>query len=752
MSNLPHALSLFIQRAHSLAEILQHTVRLITEEMGTDVCSIYLLEPGTRSLVLTATEGLSPSAVGKVRLELGEGLTGRAVQEMRALAVEDASSHPGYRYFPETEEERFHSFLAVPLSIQTRPVGAIVVQTSTTRSYREDEIQTLTTIAAQLVGVVENARLVEALERQHADRYLDGLATWSEGTGRTDLPDETLRGTAVSAGIAIGPVVRRGMTDVSVDNLERSSEGYEAEWSRVETAISLTRRDIARIQEAAEKETDEEHALIFSSHLLVINDPVVHDQIRGRLREGHPAERAVWDTVERFVEKLASVSDAYIRDRVEDLYDLRQRLLSHTGSEHFERNLGEKVVVAPTIAPSLVIELKAEGARGIVSLHGGATSHGALLARSMGIPAVTGVGAAARRIAPGELVVLDGGAGKLVRSPSAETLARYEARAHELSERARSTRRFFSLPGKTADGRSVSLRANVSVTADLRTASEVGADGVGLYRTEFPFLIRERFPTLQEQVRIYEKVFEHFPRGPARFRLLDLGGDKLVPVEGIEADRDPFRGFRSLRLLLSHPEILREQVAAFVRAAAGRPVEILIPMVTTLPHLREAIALIRDAAADAPAGSVSIGAMIEVPAAVTLAGAFARECDFLAIGSNDLVQYTLAVDRENERAASEDDPYHPAVLNAIAQVIAGSHEHEKPVTLCGEMASERRFAALLIALGIDALSLAPGAIPELKRLLSETDITPVEEARDSILAIETGGEIRSALAHLLGEG
>lgn len=758
--NIPHSLSLVIQRSHSLSEILDSAVRLIAREMGMDVCSIYLLDPTDQQLRLTATHGLDKSSLGKVTMRLGEGLTGRVVKELRSLAVEDASSHPGYLYFPETREEQFHSYLGVPMAIRNRPVGAIVVQTRDRRNYEVDEIQTLSTISAQLVGVVENARLIDALDRgREGIRYLREARMWQAGgrpTSGERAEDLVFQGCAASPGIAIGTAVLRGAQDITIESFERPLLSENEERQLAQGAFEKTRAEIAAIQAAAELEIDEEHALIFTSHLLLLNDTTVHEQIEKRIRNRAPAHSAIFETLEGFASRLRQVPDPYIQERMEDIYDLRSRLLSHLGqSETRSGGMGDRIVVTQGIAPSLVVELKAQGARGIITARGGPTSHGVLLARSMGIPAVTGVADAVSTIQSGDMLILDAESGKVILAPSRATLGGYEAKLGELAAMRNAALKFRDLPARTRDGRRIELQANISVTADLAAARENSAEGIGLYRTEFPFLIREEFPTRAEQVRIYRRVYDYYPDGPVRFRLLDLGGDKLLPGSTLQADRDPFRGYRSLRLLLDHPDILATQVEAFIEAAGPRPVEIIIPMVTSMPELRRALTLVREAV-DRASGSfepaVRIGAMIEVPAAVELAGSIAAEVDFLSIGSNDLIQYTLAADRENEKASTEDDPYHPAVLRSIRRVVEAGHSRGATVTLCGELAGRRRLALALVAMNIDALSLAPGAIPELKRLFASSTIGPLSESLDEILALDTSSEIRVALERFVPEG
>src|SRR5690606_17722905 len=354
------------------------------------VCSIYLIEPPSGKLVLRATHGLDKSAVDNVRLEPGEGLTGTVVKELRTIAVEDASVHPNFVYFPETGEERYKSFLGVPMAIRNRAVGALVVQSTERRPYNQEEVQMLYTIAAQLVGVVESARLIEALDRgDEGVQYLNEVRAWHStfyGTGISKANDIVLHGSAASPGIAIAEVVIRGAFELRSSDRKISSLGEDTERTRVRGALERTRDELLRIQKEAEKQADEEHALIFSSHLLLLNDSVLLGRIDDLIRRGATAAVAVDQALGEFEARLGQVSDPYILDRLEDIRDLRSRLLGHLlYAGRYSPMVSDRVVVSGGTPPSLVVELKAKGARALVTEHGGATSHGALLARSMGI-------------------------------------------------------------------------------------------------------------------------------------------------------------------------------------------------------------------------------------------------------------------------------------------------------------------------------------------------------------------------------
>jgi phosphotransferase system enzyme I (PtsP) len=504
-----------------------------------------------------------------------------------------------------------------------------------------------------------------------------------------------------------------------------------------------------RVQVAAAREIDEEHALIFASHLLLLNDPMLLGRIDQEIARGVSAPLAIDAVLEEFEARLRLVPDVYIQEKIDDIDDLRSRLLDHALDTGSRMRVGGGIVLTSRIPPSLVIELKTEGAQALVTEIGGASSHGILLARAMGIPAVTGIAEMLTAVRPDDRLVVDGTTGVVVVRPSEDTLARYEADRRRAEHARTEHAKFRDVLGRTADGVRVTLQANVGVASDLVVARENGAEGVGLYRTEFPFIVRDAFPTLGEQIKIYRNAYESFPVGRIHFRILDLGGDKFVAGGPIATARSAFHGYRSIRVLFDHPDVLRDQAQALALAAADRPLRILIPMVSSLEDLRRVKTIIAEAIAgiDEPRAqrAPEIGAMIEVPAAVELAGDIAKEVDFLSIGTNDLMQYALVVDREDPRMAPLSDPYHPAILRMIARVAAAGRAADKAVGVCGEIAMRPDVALALIALGVDSLSVVPTAIPELKQALAGARLEPMRRAIAAILTLSDASSVAAAL-------
>jgi phosphotransferase system enzyme I (PtsP) len=625
-------------------------------------------------------------------------------------------------------------------------VGALVLQRSGPEKFPAEDIETLTTICAQLVGIIENARIIDALDR--GERPTPRAPPPARAAERQD-GERMLRGVAASPGIAIGPAVFRGAYRLDLSARELPAGEPDAERARVRMAFEKARNDLLRVQIAAAREIDEEHAFIFASHLLLLNDPTLLRRIDEEIGRGVSAPLAIDAALEEFESRLRLVPDEYIREKIDDVDDLRTRLLDHVLHSGNRARFGAQIVLTSRIPPSLVVELKTEGAKALVTEIGGVTSHGILLARAMGIPAVTAVAEMLTSVRPGDPLVVDGTAGVVVVRPSAQTVARYEEERRR-AERARTEHaKFRDVLARTSDGVRVTLQANVGVASDLTLARENGAEGVGLYRTEFPFIVRDAFPTLREQVRIYSKAYELFPGVPIHFRILDLGGDKFVAGGSIAAARSAFHGYRSLRVLFDHPDVLRDQVQALALAAADRPLRILLPMITSIEELRRAKAMIAEALATIgeprAQRAPEIGAMIEVPAAVELAADIAKEVDFVSIGTNDLMQYTLVVDREDSRMVQMSDPYHPAILRMVARVASAARAAKKPVGVCGEIAVRPDIALALIALGVDSLSVVPTAIPELKQALAGARLEPMRRAMAGILALSDARSVAAAL-------
>lgn len=716
-------------QAHSLARILDAATRVIAERLCVDGCFVFLLDEHG-DLVRSAAGGSNSSGRSQTADAEAKSIAAQVTAERRAAAAHGETT----------------SLLASPMLLRDNMVGALVLQSTVPRDFSAEDIGALAKICAQLVGIIENARIIDALDR--GERPVPRAASRRSSVESED-GERILRGVGASPGVAIGPAMFRGAYRLDLSARALPAGEPIAERARVRTAMEKAHNDLSRVQMTAAREIDEEHALIFASHLLLLNDPMLLSRIDQEIARGASAPLAIDAALGEFETRLRLVPDAYIQERIDDVDDLRSRLLDHLLDGGSRARFGAGIVLTGRIPPSLVIELKTEGAQALVTESGGTTSHGVLLARAMGIPVVTGIAGMLPSVRPGDRLIVDGTTGVVIVRPSDDTVTRYGEERRRAEHARTEHAKFCNILARTSDGVRVTLHANVGVASDLTIARENGAEGVGLYRTELPFIVRDSFPTRAEQVKIYRKAYELFPGGPIHFRILDLGGDKFVAGGSIATARSAFHGYRSIRVLFDHPDVLRDQVQALALAAADRPLRILIPMVTSIEDLRRLKTMIGQALAgiDEPRAqrAPELGAMIEVPAAVELAADIAKEVDFLSIGTNDLMQYTLVVDREDSRMAPLSDPYHPAILRMIARVVAAARAAGKAVGVCGEIAVRPDMALALIALGVDSLSVVPPAIPELKQALAGARLEPMRSAMEGILALSDARSVAAAL-------
>jgi phosphotransferase system enzyme I (PtsP) len=715
-----------IVATHVPGQVLDAASRTIAAEVDADSCSIFLRDHPSSGLHLRS--GFGHLALGDELKTAAHAVATQALERMR----------PARAGLPS------HSLLAVPMSLRGQALGAIVVH-APSHAFSSEQERMLCAIAGHMVEVVERARFIDAVDNKVGVEEYGGMQSdFSKLSGEL-----VLHGTPASPGIAIGAAVFRRAFPRELARRDVSSRGKDSERQRVRDGFEKTRNDILKLQTAAASDLGEDHALIFSSHLMLLNDPILLARIEEAIERDKTAAGAIEEAIDELEGRLRGIRDPYIQERVEDLEDLCSRLLGHLMASTSPSQLLEQVVLSPRVAPSLVMEVKTRGAAGIVAEAGGTTSHGALLARSLGVPAVTGIPHVMRSVFVGDVLIVDGTTGTVVVRPSADSLARYRRQAESVERRRTEFLRFRDRVPETADGVRVRLQANVALGVDIVLAKENRADGIGLYRTEFPFIVREGFPTRDEQVEVYRKAYDSFPDGPIAFRLLDLAGDKFVPTTDVGASTSAFHGYRSIRVLYDYPDLLRDQVQAFAIAAGGRPLRILVPMVTSLDDVSRIKLMIDNAlgelsGVDAPR-ALQIGAMIEVPAAVELAAELAAELDFFSIGTNDLVQYTLVVDREDSRMSSPRDAYHPAILRMMHRTVSAIHSVGKEVGVCGEMAARPDLAAFLVAIGIDALSVSPRVIPELKQALATVHVKPLGLAAHRILACRNATETERAL-------
>ena len=715
---------------------LAHIVTLVRNEMKVDVSSLYLLQE--KKLLLVATDGLDIAAVGQVSMPLHKGLAGLAAETLDPVVAREAREHPRYEYFPETREEQFHSFAAVPILFKEKVLGVLAIQTREPRDFTPSEIEMLSLISFQLAGVIENLVTLELLK---------GVE------GKEEAP-ERFKGLAVSPGFGIGPVamlVDGSSSAKPTAHRKKKKVDPKEEMVKLRRALRETTQDLRRLEKKVLKKFSKQESDIFFSHRMILADKTFQKRLYSEVEKGRDALGALEEVISDYLKIFQSVEDQHFRDRAADLEDIQKRISDHLQGKSIEGRDLEGVLVAESLVPSVTAKLDPKKIKAIVTERGGVTSHAAILARSMGIPAVMGIPNITRKVVVGDLIIVDGNVGRVYINPKREVLQEDEKIQEKYADNLVHLQVLSGEAAETKDGRKIRLEANVGLLSGLKGLRHFGAEGVGLYRTELPFMVRKRLPDEEEQFHIYKKVVEEAGGLPITFRTLDAGGDKPIAALGLSTEANPFLGYRSIRLCLTQPEILRVQLRALLRASAYGSIRILIPMISAVEEITEVRSIMREAewslseAAIAFDPKVPLGMMVEVPAAVQLAPLLANYVDFLSIGTNDLIQYTLAVDRNNERVAQFFEPLHPAILSYIAQVAQVGEQTGKMVGVCGEMAGDSLMTPLLVGLGVTQLSMIPVNIPMVKRVIRQLTYSEVKELALGATQLATVREIKERL-------
>jgi len=752
-----------------LQETLANVTDLVAKRLDADVCSIYLIDTDPEILTLMATIGLAPAAVSRVQLRVGEGLVGLVAQQREPIALVHAREHEGFRYFPETGEERFESLLAAPLVMQNATIGVLVIQTVDPRAFEKSDVELMQTCAQLLAPVVVNAQLL-ALMSISETRRAEITSSLTSTTGRfpdvnrsPSRPEQNveLRGIATSRGVAIGPVYRVD-DPVDLDHVEYlPRESLDEEREDLLKALAETRSEIEEAREASGVRFGPEFAAVFHTQIQILEDKGFVDNIDEAINLKKNALLALRSVLDTYRETFERIEDEYFRERGADIIDIGHRIM--------EKLLGVRSPVAPMQPGSVVVvdqvlaglfaRLEMDQVSAIVAEHGGSTSHGAIFARTLEIPAVTGATGIMNEARQGEACIVDGATGRVYLQPD-ETLIDYYRDAQRQHEAAIAhLDALCGRPAETLDGNPVTLSANVGLLNDLRQVDQHGAEGIGLFRTELLALAHRGFPSQEEQEQLYRQVVEQMAPRPVTIRTLDLGGDKGIPNVGMPGEENPQLGLRSIRLTLENRRAFRAQLRAILKASAFGPTKLLFPMISNIEELREAKALLEQVRADFEKKGqefdrdMPVGVMIEVPSTAITADIFAAECDFFSIGTNDLTQYTLAVDRGNERVAHLYDGLHPAVLSLIDLSVKAAARAGIPISVCGEMASNPLSVPILVGLGIGELSLVPAAVPFAKEIVRALDGREVaEDARRALKASSAQDVHKIAASRLLGAG
>jgi phosphotransferase system enzyme I (PtsP) len=734
-----------VNAAGSLGDALDIIVRRVREAIGTEVCSVYMRDPTSERLVLQATEGLNPDQIGVASLAAGEGLVGLVAEREEPVNLENAETHPSFQFVPDLGEEQYHAFLGVPIIHQRGVLGVLVVQQTQRRRFDESDEAFLITMSAQLAGVIAHAQVTGAV----VEKPLFGAGKPAKISGVPGAP-----------GIAIGTAVVVSPNADLYAVPQRRADDRRAELQHFRQALECVRLDIQSVADNLGSELSPEDHALFDVYLGILDDSSIGVEVVRLIKAGEWAQGALSQVMIEHIRHFERMEHSYLRERAVDVKDLGSRVLAYLQAEdkediHYPDNT---ILVAEELTASSLGEIPRAKLAGLISVRGSGNSHVAILARAMGVPTVMGaVDLPYTRLRDQEVVV-DGYNGSVHLNPLPEVKQRFQELLDQDLALNRDLESLRELPCETLDGHRMPLWVNTGLMADVTRSLEQGAEGVGLYRTEVPFLLRERFPTEEEQRQIYRNQLEAFAPRPVTMRTLDIGGDKALPYFPIEED-NPFLGWRGIRVTLDHPEIFLAQIRAMLKASQGLDnLRIMLPMVCNVSELDEALELIhrchREVLQEGVEVSLpAVGVMVEVPSAVYQARAMARRVDFLSVGSNDLTQYLLAVDRNNARVADLYHSFHPALLQAVAQVAAAARAEGKPVGICGELAGDPMGGVLLLAMGYDMLSMNATSLPKVKKALRNLHLEEARTLLDEVMALDDAQSINARLeAFLLEHG
>ncbi|WP_292897399.1 phosphoenolpyruvate--protein phosphotransferase [Nitratireductor sp.] len=719
-------------------ERLDHIVREIAQNMVAEVCSLYVLRADSM-LELYATEGLNPGAVHLAQLRLGQGLVGTIAASARPLNLSDAQKHPAFTYLPETGEEVYHSFLGVPVLRAGRTLGVLVVQNRTMRHYREDEIEALETVAMVIAEMIATGDLAR-LTRPGIELDL------SRPVSMTGLP--------FNEGVGLGHVV---LHEPRIVVTALFNEDSDVELDRLETALDSLRLSIDDMLSRRDVAFEGEHRAVLEAYRMFANDRGWVRRLQEAINNGLTAEAAVEKVQSDMRARMMHMTDPYLRERMSDFDDLANRLLRQLmgrGPDALAEIVPkDAIIVARSMGAAELLDYPRQKLRGLVLEEGAPTSHIVIVARAIGLPTVGQVKGAVSMSENGDAIIVDGEDGQVHLRPQADVEGAYAEKVRFRARRQKLYQELRDRPTETKDGVPVDLMMNAGLAVDLPQLAQSGAAGIGLFRTELQFMVAAAFPRVEAQERLYREVLEAADGKPVTFRTIDIGGDKVLPYfKGAQHEENPALGWRAIRLTLDRPGLLRTQIRALLKAAGGRELRMMLPMVTEVNEVRQARDIIdREVRHLSRFGyllptRLKIGAMIEVPSLLWQLDELMQAVDFVSVGSNDLFQFVTATDRGNTRIADRFDPLSVPFLRILRQIVRAGDQSGTPVTLCGELAGRPISAMALLGVGFRSISMAPAAIGPVKAMLCELPLSDLSVMMDEALANHSAStDIRALL-------
>jgi phosphotransferase system, enzyme I, PtsP len=708
----------------SAQERLDRIVVLIAGNMVAEVCSVYVLR-ADGAVELYATEGLNRSAVHMTTMRAGEGLVGLIVETAEVLNISDAQTHPRFSYKAETGEEIYNSFLGVPILRAGNTIGVLVVQNSARRTYSEEEMEALQTTAMVLAEMI-------------ATGELESLANPSSGGIALRKP-LTLKGVAIADGVGLGHVVLHEPR-VVIKNLV--ADDTDAEIKRLDEAIHALQASIDTLIDG-DGSGPGEHREILETFRMFAHDRGWLRRLREAIATGLTAEAAVERVQSDTRAKLLRQTDPYLRERLHDLDDLANRLLHQLTGEAFTLSAGSlpenAILVARAMGPAALLEYERSKLRGLILEEGGSTSHVAVVARALGVPCVGEVAGISSLVEQGDAIIVDGGTGDIQIRPQADVEASYAEKARLGARRQEQYRELRDKPSVSQDGITIDLQMNAGLLVDMPQLSEVNAVGIGLFRTEILFMVAPSMPRAEAQEALYRSILQSAGGKPVTFRTLDIGGDKILPYMRKVEEENPALGWRAIRIGLDRPALLKAQFRAILKACAGRVARIMLPMVATVDEYRQVRGMLdRERSYLAKHGhqgprDVKLGVMLEIPSLLFDIDNLLNHVDFISVGSNDLMQFLFAIDRDNRRVSNRFDTLNPAMLRALRTIAQKANAAGKPVTVCGEMAGRPIEAMTLIAMGFRMLSMSPASIGPVKAMITSLNVSDISHALEGML-------------------
>jgi len=743
MYNISELANIF-HETQSIPRMLNKTVDIVSSHMHSDVCSIYLYDENSKELVLKATHGLKPESIDKVRMPLGEGICGTALKELRSISLEQASEHPNFKHFPQTGEMQYSAFLAVPILKNMERLGVLTLQHANPGYFTEDDKKALKTIATQLAIFLDHAKLFQKVQNSPAMEI--------QTSQKEQIPNRSIiRGISTSEGIAIGTSILLSTAEEELysENLE---DKYRNTLKAFHKAVDESKKQVQMLLDQLEENYLDMAHMIFSAHLLMLNDSAFTGRMAQHIKDGNSPYQAVVRVMNHYTNYFIHSENPRLKEKVQDIKDLGHRILRNLLIKSDSRgDYRGQIVISRELLPSELLKIATQDAEGIILFGTGASAHISILAKSLHIPVIFTDNTSLFALESDTPLVLDGKQGNIHINPEPNVQRQFK-RSKAAQKNAQISAHTVPEETRLKDNTRIILQANINLLSDLKTACMYKAEGIGLYRSEFPFIIRNDYPSEDEQYHVYRRLFEEFPDKEITLRTLDIGGDKILSYMPIPTQNNPFLGLRALRFTLENKDIFKTQLRAMLRAGAEKKIKIMFPLVSSIDEFLEAKKLVKTCIKELKKSNEKfhsypeIGAMVELPSLIEILAELSAHCDFLCIGTNDLIQYMLGVDRTNEFISDHYITHHPSVLRTLSRIAGIAEDSGCELSICGEITTQRIMLCFLIGIGIRKFSMEPQELPEIKKCIIKTSLEDCKNMAAQLLSLSTIDQVNEFLS------